>query len=58
MSVNENDHLTHAFAIMRTTDVLHGLDAQAQRLVRSVIIDMVLKVRNSLSPCLARSMHT
>ena len=44
MYVNENDHLATAFRIMKETGVLGGLEADAYRIVRAVMIDMVLKV--------------
>ena len=44
-SVNENDHLAHALEIIKETQVFGTLDAEAQRIIRSVIIDMVLRVR-------------
>lgn len=46
VSVNENDHLAHAFAIMRDTGLLACMEPEAAHIVRSVIVDLVLKVRH------------
>lgn len=43
-SVNENDHLEHALAMIKETRVFSCLDAEAQRIIRSTVIEMVLKV--------------
>ena len=42
-SVNENDHLAHGLAIIRETALFACLDSEAQKIIRSVIINMVLK---------------
>lgn len=44
MYVNENVHLAQTFKLIRETGVLAGLEDDAYRIVRAVMIDMVLKV--------------